>query len=115
MHETTTHRFETCLESEAGGGPDHRHQGIEGRPGSIIAGFGRHNLGTDCQLAGSGTGLGAPLAAAVWPKRCASLRTRCVTSFTNSEKRTSSFVRARDQAGNSDANKVEREGQNLCD
>src|SRR5437667_12807323 len=69
MHETTTHRFETCLEGEAGGCPDYRHQGTEGRPGSAIASFGRHHVGRNCPPAWSRSGLGASLAAAVSPKR----------------------------------------------
>src|SRR3972149_8992668 len=74
MHETTTHRFKTPLESKAGGFPTHRHQRIEGRPGSAIASVGRHHLGTDCQPAGGGTGLGAPAAAAVSPRRPSAFR-----------------------------------------
>src|SRR3990172_6549789 len=74
MHETTMHRFETRLESKAGGFPNHRHQRTEGRPGGAIASVGRHHLGTDCQPAGGGTGLGAPAAAAVSPRRPSAFR-----------------------------------------
>ena len=68
MHEATTHRFETRLKSEAGGYPNHRYQRTEGCPGGVIASVGRHDLGANCQPAGSGTGLGAPAAAALSPK-----------------------------------------------
>ena len=68
MHEATTHRFETRLKSEAGGYPNHRYPRTEGCPGGVIASVGRHDLGANCQPAGSGTGLGAPAAAALSPK-----------------------------------------------
>src|SRR5437867_11081594 len=66
---TTAYRCKTRLEGQTGRCPDHRHQGIEGGPGSPFASSGQHNVGTNGQPDGGGTGFGAPLAAAVSPER----------------------------------------------